>query len=184
MKEPSALAPLVTIILVQAFDFQAIEVIRNALAANIPIIVLTFIFLAVIVVYDICFKKRSAFFGISTAMIVAGAIGNLVDRLVFGKVRDFIYFSPINFPVFNVADICLTIGIIMFAIYMIFLSTKSNEKQTQTEQNSAENINLDNSDNDIESQNILNDDITKINDDNNSQNNINNAGDSDAKDNS
>jgi len=44
MKEPSALAPLVTIILVQAFDFQAIEVIRNALAANIPIIVLTFIF--------------------------------------------------------------------------------------------------------------------------------------------
>lgn len=152
------------------------------------LIVLTFVFLAVIIAYDICFKKKSVFFGISTGMIVAGAIGNLIDRLAFGKVRDFIYFSPINFPVFNVADICLTIGIILFVIYMLFLSTKSKDKQSQTVQNNAENniknLYLDNTDNDIKSQNISSDNMTLNNNDNNSQNNVNNAGDSDAKDNS
>ena len=42
------------------------------------------------------------------AFITAGALGNVIDRLRLGYVVDFIYFKPIDFPVFNVADIYIT----------------------------------------------------------------------------
>ena len=52
--------------------------------------------------------------------IAAGAIGNFIDRLVLSYVRDFIYFSLIDFPVFNVADIyitCATFFLILMALF-------------------------------------------------------------------
>ena len=52
--------------------------------------------------------------------LTAGAVGNLIDRLVFGFVTDFIYFSPINFPVFNVADIYVTCSVIALCIAFLF----------------------------------------------------------------
>ena len=53
-------------------------------------------------------------------MLVSGAIGNLIDRVRFGYVRDFIYFKLINFPVFNVADCYVVIGCILFGILILF----------------------------------------------------------------
>lgn len=49
-------------------------------------------------------------------LLAAGALGNLWDRLVFGRVTDMIYFSAINFPVFNIADACITAAAIMLAL--------------------------------------------------------------------
>jgi lipoprotein signal peptidase len=46
----------------------------------------------------------------SLGLILAGTLGNLYDRLVFGGVRDFLYFHYIEWPVFNVADCCLVFG--------------------------------------------------------------------------
>jgi len=43
-------------------------------------------------------------------LILAGTLGNLYDRVVFGGVRDFLYFYLINWPVFNFADCCLVCG--------------------------------------------------------------------------
>ena len=50
--------------------------------------------------------------GLSAALglILGGTVGNLYDRLVFGGVRDFLYFYKIDWPVFNVADCCLVVG--------------------------------------------------------------------------
>ena len=54
------------------------------------------------------------------ATLMAGAFGNYIDRLAFGKVTDFIYFSLINFPVFNVADIYVTLSVIFMLILILF----------------------------------------------------------------
>lgn len=56
---------------------------------------------------------------VSLALVVAGGIGNCVDRLVTGYVVDFIQFTFIEFPVFNVADICVTCGVVLFLISLV-----------------------------------------------------------------
>lgn len=57
-------------------------------------------------------RNRSRDWGLTAALglILAGTLGNLFDRVVFGGVRDFLYFYWIEWPVFNVADCCLVVG--------------------------------------------------------------------------
>jgi signal peptidase II len=71
------------------------------------------------------FGRKSVFSCVAFGIFLAGALGNIYDRIVFGYVRDFISlpFWP-QFPVFNFADICLTTGTIMLGIYYIFLGKK------------------------------------------------------------
>lgn len=57
---------------------------------------------------------------ISLGMIFGGALGNFIDRIRNQYVVDFIYFSPINFPVFNVADIFVTVGCFLLIILFFF----------------------------------------------------------------
>lgn len=52
--------------------------------------------------------------------IAAGAAGNLYDRITLHYVRDFIYFSLIDFPVFNVADIYVTCSVFVLAFLILF----------------------------------------------------------------
>lgn len=62
----------------------------------------------------------------SVTLIVAGGLGNLIDRAFHagGFVVDYIYFEPINFPIFNLADICVCIGTFLLAFYILFLEGK------------------------------------------------------------
>ncbi len=53
-------------------------------------------------------------------LIEAGAIGNCIDRLRYGYVVDFLYFKLIDFPIFNVADIYVTVGTFLLAILILF----------------------------------------------------------------
>lgn len=86
-----------------------------------------FISLAIIVsaaiIYLLLTKKysNSKFFKITLSVMLAGILGNFIDRIMFNGVRDFIYFKSINFYIFNFADIYLTIGAILLCVYMIFL---------------------------------------------------------------
>ena len=57
---------------------------------------------------------------ISYALIMAGAFGNLIDRVFRGYVVDFFYFKWIDFPVFNVADIYVTVTMILLLILILF----------------------------------------------------------------
>ena len=57
---------------------------------------------------------------IVSELIFAGAIGNFIDRVNQKYVVDFIYFSPIDFPVFNVADIYVTLGCMIMVFLFLF----------------------------------------------------------------
>lgn len=56
------------------------------------------------------------------ALILGGALGNLIDRIMFGHVRDFLYFYWHNFhwPTFNLADSAISIGAVMIVLEMFF----------------------------------------------------------------
>ncbi len=68
-------------------------------------------------------SRCNVYFVTSIALIMGGALGNLVDRVVFGFVRDFIdVVIPIiefNWPVFNVADAGITVGASVLALYIL-----------------------------------------------------------------
>lgn len=58
---------------------------------------------------------------ITLVLIASGAIGNLIDRLRYDYVIDFLYFSLINFPVFNVADIYVTVAAFLLVLLLLFV---------------------------------------------------------------
>lgn len=73
-------------------------------------------------------SAKPVFLRLSLILIVAGATGNLIDRIRVGYVVDFLSFYNLfgySFPAFNVADICITAGCIGMLIYVLFLSRKA-----------------------------------------------------------
>ena len=72
---------------------------------------------------------------LSLGLILAGTISNLFDRILFGGVRDFIYLKFINFAIFNVADMAITIGTILICICLLFLRKEKQESINIEEQN-------------------------------------------------
>lgn len=82
--------------------------------------------LVVLIFYS--YQRRNKWLRSSLVLIVAGAVGNLIDRMFLGYVRDFVYFELINFAVFNFADSFLTIGTILLIIYVLFFYTKDEEE--------------------------------------------------------
>jgi len=61
--------------------------------------------------------KIKKIYSIAVILLIAGGLGNFIDRLLFKEVVDFLdfYIFGYNFPIFNVADICLVVGMILFA---------------------------------------------------------------------
>ncbi len=64
--------------------------------------------------------RHSKLFSLSCALVLAGGVGNLIDRIAYKYVIDFLYFKLIDFPIFNFADCCVVIGAILLFIYLIF----------------------------------------------------------------
>lgn len=96
------------------------------------LILLTIVFLIGILTFNYFQKTKNSLYKWSMALIVSGAIGNLIDRIFLGYVRDFLFFELINFPIFNVADSCLTIGVFLLCVYFIFVEPKI-KKQVENE---------------------------------------------------
>lgn len=65
-------------------------------------------------------EKKYLPFSVTLAVIIAGAVGNLIDRIIRGYVVDFIKVDFINFPIFNFADICVCLGLFVLVILIIF----------------------------------------------------------------
>ena len=89
--------------------------------------ILAVISLAVAVLIVIALIKRvftKPFGIISLAVVLAGAVGNLIDRVFLHFVTDMFKTTFMNFAVFNVADICVVLGGIAVCVYVIFFYEK------------------------------------------------------------
>ena len=76
-------------------------------------------------------KKEYKYMKLALVLILAGAFGNVIDRLFRGYVVDFFEFTFIDWPVFNVADIYVVVGTIIFAFLILFVikdEPKNNKK--------------------------------------------------------
>lgn len=83
-------------------------------------IVLT-IAVVLLVLYAVYIKKfHNKMFLVCGALVCGGAAGNLIDRIFRGFVVDMFDFRLIHFPVFNVADICVCVGVILAGVYFVF----------------------------------------------------------------
>ncbi len=87
-----------------------------------------FVFVAVVilgVIGYVLFKtpniKKYRILHLLLSLIAAGAIGNMIDRMRLDYVVDFIYFVLINFPIFNVADIYVTVSTVALVILLLFV---------------------------------------------------------------
>ena len=84
--------------------------------------------------------KKDKIYSISLALITGGAIGNGIDRIFREHgVVDFLEFGFMEFPIFNLADTFLTIGVFMLGIYVIFISKDGilpfmNKKEKKSEE--------------------------------------------------
>lgn len=84
-----------------------------------------------LVIYLTRAPRQAKLLNIGLALILGGAIGNLIDRLRIGKVIDFIhvhYADVWHYPIFNVADIAICVGVAIVVIDMLFLEGKRNSK--------------------------------------------------------
>ncbi|MBQ9557905.1 MAG: signal peptidase II [Clostridia bacterium] len=100
-------------------------------------VILAVIVCGILIYFNASRKLDSKLFYASSILVVAGAIGNVIDRIATGAVVDFIDFRLIDFPVFNFADICLTVGVALMFIYFLFFYGRDN-KTAKTEDTSDE----------------------------------------------
>lgn len=103
-----------------------------AFGLGTPVIVLIINILIVIGVFIFVYKYRNKISNyIPITMILAGGIGNLIDRIFRGFVVDFIDVNLFNFPNFNIADISICLGsiILIFVLWKDDKSNKENKKK-------------------------------------------------------
>ena len=68
----------------------------------------------------------------SAALVLAGGMGNLIDRAVFGFVTDMFQTTFMDFPIFNVADCCITVGVPLLFLYVwLYMSREEKEKGSE-----------------------------------------------------
>jgi len=86
---------------------------------------------AIAAIFYVIFKKvfKSPWERWALAAIAGGAVGNLIDRVAYGYVIDMFRTTFVNFAVFNVADIFVTLGGIVFCVYLAFFSGKEEKKE-------------------------------------------------------
>ena len=80
--------------------------------------------MVIITIYWLKYSSHHILFDLACGLILGGAAGNFIDRFVRGSVTDFLEFGikTHRFPVFNIADASVSIGVALFIFYIIFIS--------------------------------------------------------------
>lgn len=74
-------------------------------------------------------RKMNPWERVSWMLILGGGVGNLIDRVLNGEVVDYINVLFMNFAVFNFADICITTGVIMLMLWVVYDSIKKDKEE-------------------------------------------------------
>jgi signal peptidase II len=90
------------------------------------IIVILVIFSIIAYFLYLLIKTQDQFFRFSLILVISGAIGNFIDRILYGFVIDFIdiYLGSYHWPAFNLADSSITLGFILIMFNILFLNKK------------------------------------------------------------
>ena len=90
------------------------------------IIVICVIFSIIAYSLYLLFKTQDQFFRFSLILVLSGAVGNFIDRVIHGFVIDFIdiYLGSYHWPAFNIADSSITLGFILIMFNILFLNKK------------------------------------------------------------
>ncbi len=123
-----------------AFSFLSSE--SWAMTFFIIITIITLLLILGYFIFNVVKKRKvSKWLLIALSLVFSGALGNMIDRLLYQKVRDFIFvfYNTRIFPaIFNVADMALVIGVIMICIYLLFLDKDAVFKKKRIEPKQGE----------------------------------------------
>ena len=101
--------------------------------ARIPFIILAGVFALVVIIALATNLISGKLARWSIVLVTAGGITNCIDRVIYGYVQDMFHLDFMNFPVFNVADIFITVFAIVFALAVLFGKTRKDEQETLEE---------------------------------------------------
>ena len=94
------------------------------------LVIVSVLMVVALLIFNYFIKNKNNFYCVAFGLILGGALGNMYDRIFLHYVRDFIYldFLP-NFPNFNLADSCLCVGVVMFAVFLLFMWERKDDKK-------------------------------------------------------
>ena len=118
-----ALLPMINLTFVVNYGF-AFGLLNNP---SLNQILVSLVILAIIVYFlYLLIKTQDKIFQLTLTLILAGALGNFIDRIFRGFVIDFIdiYIGKYHWPAFNIADSCITVGFVILMINILFLNKK------------------------------------------------------------
>ena len=95
---------------------------------------------ALILVYVLVIERESSLVEmVGLALVFSGGLGNAIDRFAAGQVTDFINFTFMSFPVFNVADMGVTCGVVIFLVgFLVCSGRRERARAAQAEAADAE----------------------------------------------
>jgi len=118
-----ALLPMINLTFVVNYGF-AFGLLNNP---SLNQILVSLVILAIIIYFlYLLIKTQDKVFQLTLTLILAGALGNFIDRIFRGFVIDFIdiYIGKYHWPAFNIADSCITLGFVVLMINILFLNKK------------------------------------------------------------
>lgn len=100
------------------------------------LIVIALVVIGVVIYIQTRYRPRLVY-QVGMGLVLGGALGNLVDRVIYGHVTDYIYVQIINYPVFNLADSAIVVGVLLI-LWQSLISGNKDQNEANKEPKSSE----------------------------------------------